>query len=158
MPLTGVPSAINKAVRATVINHPLTSNCSIVRKKVNRVGGPVVGGLPTLGGLGVLNSEDESDIEWEPLGNGYMLPADPFSPSQMMDRQDANNGSIPELRFLIEPENEGEFALKKYDVCFQIIGNVRLAFEIVSVETTSNVPPFTERYVCNRRDDMHYTV
>ena len=32
---------------------------------------------------------------------------------------------------------------------------VWLAFEVVGIETTVNIPPFTTRYICNRRDDLH---
>ena len=150
---------INKAARGIVINHRHTKNCIVVRKKVNR--NPANPSI--IDGVVNLSSEDEENIEWELLGNGYMLPADLFSASKMMDNQDANNNiAQDELRFLIEPEVDqgqvGWFSPQKYDVCFQIVGNVRLAFEVVAVETTSNVPPYTQRYVCNRRDDMHFAI
>ncbi|MDD5272210.1 MAG: hypothetical protein PHU14_05775 [Methylovulum sp.] len=35
-----------------------------------------------------------------------------------------------------------------------ITGNVRVAFEIVAIETIGNIPPFTQRYVCNKRPDL----
>jgi len=153
--LNNVPEAINKMARNVVINHPNSYNCIAVRKRVTRPGA-VVSGLPTLGGMGVISSDDEESIEWDLLGNGYALKADPFGVSQMMDRQDANNGSEDEFRFLIEPEEEGLFAIKKHDVIYLVFGDVRLAFQIVGVETTSDIPPYTQRYVCNRRDDLHF--
>jgi hypothetical protein len=118
----------------------------------------VVSGLPTLGGMGVMSSDDEESIEWDLLGNGYALPANPFGASPMMDRQDANNGSQDESIFLIEPEDPGLFVPKKHDVIYLVLDDVRLAHEIVSVETTSNIPPYTQRYVCNRRDDLHFSI
>lgn len=158
--LNNVPNAINKLARNVVINHPNSINCVMVRKRVTRAANASVGGLPTIGGMAVISSDDEESIEWDLLGNGYaMQVAGEFQPSAMMDRQDANNGIEDEFRFLLEPETAGEFEPKKNDVFYLIISDVvRLAFEIIRVETTSNIPPYTQRYVCNRRDDLHFTV
>ncbi len=155
--LNNVPTAINKLARNVVINHPNSYNCVAVRKRVTRAG-PIVSGIPTLGGLGVISNDDEESIEWDLLGNAYALPASPFEASQMMDRQDANNGSQDESIFLIEPENLGLFVPKKHDVIYLVLGDVRLAYQIISVQTTSNIPPYTQRYITNRRDDLHFTI
>ena len=65
--------------------------------------------------------------------------------------------------FLIEPELEafeGGFEPKKNDVFYVVFGDIqdedapRIAYEIIGVETTVNVPPYVPRYVCNRRDDL----
>lgn len=109
-----------------------------------------------MGGLGVIGSDDEEQVGYEFIGNGYAMPAEQFSESQMMERRDANNGFANEFKFLIEPETVGEFNLKNRDIFYQIIGDIRLAFEIVGIETTSNIPPYTQRYICNRRDDLHF--
>ncbi len=157
--LNNVPQAMNRMARNVIINHPNTVSCKVLRKLVTRAGVPV-GGLRTLGGLGVLNSDDEESLDWEFIGNGYAMPAEPFSPSPMMDRQDANNGSGNEFRFLIEPEaapgTPEWFDIKTHDVFYLLLGDaVELAFEVVGVETTINIPPYTTRYVANRRDDLH---
>ncbi|KJV08029.1 hypothetical protein [Methylocucumis oryzae] len=153
--LNNVPDAINRIKRNVVINHPNTYNCHIVRKIINRADEPEVGGLPTLGGLGMISADDEQDVDWDFIDNGYALPAEPFgAPSQMMDRQDANNPSLEEFRFLIEPE-DADIELKKNDVIYLIISEVVLiAFEIVTVETLTNIAPFNIRYVCNKRPDL----
>ena len=155
--LNNVPIAINRMARNVVINHPNAYNCELIRQRVTRASDEISGGLPTLGGMGVMSSDDEESVEWDVLGNGYALPVDPFSASVMMDRQDANNGAEDESRFLIEPEAAGDFAPKKHDVVFLVMGDVRLAYEIIKVETTSNIPPFTQRYVCNRRDELDFS-
>ena len=153
--LNNVPTAINALTRNVVINHPNTFNCIVIRKKMLRPD-PLVSGLPTMGGLGVIGSDDEEQVDYEFIGNGYAMPAEQFSESQMMERRDANNGFANEFKFLIEPEAVGEFELKSRDIFYQIIGDIRLAFEIVGIETTSNIPPYTQRYICNRRDDLHF--
>lgn len=156
--LTNIPEAVNRMVRNVVANHPNTYNCIVVRKRVTRVGAATVGGLPTIGGMSVISSDDEEDVTWDLLGNGYAMKSEPFQAAAMMDRQDANNGAADEYRFLVEPEDAGAFEPKKNDVFYLLIGNVRLAYEIVGVETTSDIPPYTQRYICNRRDDLHFAV
>lgn len=160
--LISVPTQVNRLARAVVINHPNSYNAFMVRKFVTRVA-PLVGGLPTLGGLAVISSDDEEKVDWLPLGNAYALEAEPYTPGTMMDRQDANNQVIDEVKFLIEPEvNPGEdshFDVKKNDVIYLYISDtVRLAYEIVAIETTSNIPPFTQRFICNKRDDLHVAI
>ena len=161
--LTNVPNAVNRMARNVVMNHPNTFNCRVYRKTVTRQGGEVVDGTPTLGGLAVLDTMDEEQFEYAFVGNGYALPADGFGPAPMMDRKDANIGSGDEFRFLIEPEqpagSEGSFELRSHDVVYLLLAEgpnpPMLAFEIVTTETTSNIPPYTTRYVTNRRDDLH---
>jgi len=153
--LNNVPEAINRMARNVVVNHPNTYNCIAVRKRVTR-SGPVVSGMPTMGGMGVMSSDDEESIEWDLLGNGYALPASPFGASQMMDRQDANNSA--ESIFLIEPEDIGLFSPEKHDVIYLVLDDVRLAYEIVGIDTTSDIPPYTQRYICNSRNDLHFSM
>ena len=157
--LTNVPSAVNRMTRNVVINHPNTWECQVFRKRVTRTDGAPVGGLPTMGGLGVLDSEDEESIDYDHLGNGYALQAEAFMAAPMMDRQDANNGSGAEFRFLVEPEEPsgmpGYFDVRNRDVIYLVLSDdVKLAYEIVGTETTVNIPPFVTRYVCNRRGDL----
>lgn len=156
--LSNVPEAINRMARNVIINHPNTCSCVCIRKVVNRVGAELVGGLPTLGGMAVMESYDEENISWTPLGNGYAMRTEAFEPSIMMNAEDANNGTNDETRFLVVAENDGEFTLEMEDAFYLIMGPVRLAYEIVLVETTSNIPPYTQRYVCNRRNDLDHTI
>lgn len=163
--LNNVPEAINRMARNVVVNHPNTFNIQLFRKSVTRTGTGegTVDGNPTLGGLGVLNTADEEQYEYAYIGNGYALPADAFSPAPMMDRRDANTGASDEFRFLIEPEGQSGspewFDVRTSDVIYLLLGDgpepARLAFEVVGCEATSNIPPYTTRYVTNRRDDLH---
>jgi hypothetical protein len=159
--LNNVPEAVNRMTRNIVINHPNTFNAIMFRKRVLRTGS-TIGGLPTLGGLAVINADDEENVTWDLLGNAYAMKAEPYSQGTMMDRQDANDGGIQEFRYLIEPEIldglPGGFAVKKNDVMYLVLGDVRLAYEVVAIETTSDIPPYTQRYTCNIRDDLHAAV
>jgi len=129
-----------------------------LRKVVNRTGGSQVMGLPTLGGMGVMSSEDEENYSFEPLGNAYALRGDAFGASLMMDQQDANNGTDDNFIFLIEPEllapAPWSFTVKKNDIFYYVISEsplIELGFEVVGIETVTNIPPFNQRYICNRQ-------
>lgn len=146
--LNTVPDATNKMARAVIMNHPNAYNCEIYRKIIDRVN------PETMGGLGVLGNDDEEDVSFEFVGIGYALQAETFQQSAMMDRQDANNSYANEIRFLIAPE-DADFEIVKHDVLYLLFGeNVKLAWEIVTVETTVNIAPYTKRYVCNKRNDL----
>ena len=161
--LNVIPITINKAARNMVINHPNSLHGQLIRKVFTRASTSNLMGLPTIGGLGVINSEDESDYDFIPLGHASVLQVENFAASQMMDQRDANNGFDDAFTFLIEPEIlpplEGGFEVKKNDILFvtvsEIVGAVAtLAFEIVAIESTSNIPPYTQRYICNRRNHL----
>ncbi|ENV00373.1 hypothetical protein [Acinetobacter variabilis] len=160
--LTNIPKGLNAINRNVVIRHPNTFNCEFYRRDINRLE-PVVGERPTIGGMMVMSVDDEVEVSWSMIGTGYALVADQFQPAIMMDRMDTNNGNGDEFRFLIEPELEdfeGGFQPKKNDVFYVVLGDIqdqdapRIAYEIIGVETTVNVPPYVPRYVCNRRDDL----
>lgn len=160
--LNNVPKGLNSITRNVVIRHPNTFNAEFYRRTVKR-DEPIEGERQTMGGMMVLTVDDEVEIDWAFMGTGYALVADHFQPAFMMDRGDANNGAMDEYRFLIEPEletYEGGFILQKNDVFYIVLGDIqdinapRIAYEIIGIETTVNVPPFVPRYVCNRRDDL----
>lgn len=161
--LTNVPDGINRMTRNVIINHPNTFNCQVFRKIVTRTAPDAIAGAPTMGGLGVLDLMDEESFEYAFLGNGFSMPAEGFAPAPMVNRGDANIGSGDEFRFLIEPEEPSGhadwFDVRRQDVMYLLLGvgpeAPRLAFEIVGTETTSNIPPFTTRYIANLRDDLH---
>lgn len=163
--LKNVTTSVNRLVRNVVMNHPNTFNCEIYRKHLLRSGDneDEAVGKSTFGGMGVLGSDDEENYEYEYMGNGFALPADQFSPAPMTDWHDANIGAESEFRFLIELEpqasDDSYFELKNHDIIYLLLGEwpncARLAYEIVGTETTSNIPPYTIRWVCNRRDDLH---
>lgn len=159
--LTNIPKGLNLMTRNVVIRHPNTFNAEFYRREVIRED-PAVGDHQTMGGMSVMTIDDEVEIHWTFIGTGYALVADHFQPSMMMDRMDANNGALDEYRFLIEPDleaQEGGFIPAKNDVFYVVLGDIqdkeapRIAYEIVAIETSINVPPFVPRYVCNRRDD-----
>ena len=160
--LWNVPNQLNRLARNVVRNHPNTFNCEIFRKHTLREADDEAAGKPTFGGMGVIDSGDEEDYSYEYMGNGYALPAETFQPAPMVDALDANIGASGEFRFLIELEAQASdddyFDLKNHDVGYLLLGEhpdcAKLAYEIVTMETVSNIPPFAVRYVCHRRDEL----
>lgn len=160
--LTQIPKNTNKAMRAVLLKHPNAVDVAVFRKKLNRLDDGVMGGLPTLGGLGVLDSEDEDDIDYVPLGDAKLLPCEAFQPSDMVDRGDgidASEGVM--LSCMIEPvakpESDEYFKLKTHDLVFLIIWEgVYVGYEVEGTETNINIPPFTRRYMLNKRDDLKF--
>ena len=71
-------------------------------------------------------------------------------------RTDQYHVDILTANFVLHPD---WFDVRNHDVMYLLLGTgpdaPRLAFEIVGTETTSNIPPFTTRYITNRRDDLH---
>lgn len=161
--LTNIPNAINKLMRQTVINHPNAWGGVILRKQVNRASSTTGGGMPTMGGMGVMSSEDEEKISYTHVGNVYAIRAELFSPASMHDRYDINTAPTDEVRMLIEPEPEPStsnyFQLKTRDILYVPLGtdlqtSPKIAYELVSSESTTDIPPFNIRWVCNRRADI----
>lgn len=157
-----VPRGINALTRNVVINHPNTFNCQVYRKEVTRDGGGTMGGKQLMGGIGVIETDDEEKYEYNWIGNGYALPAQNFEPARLVSRGDANVGP-DEFQFLIAPEepsgSEDWFDIRTHDIVYILLGSgpkpAKLAFEVVGRDTTVNIAPFCARYVCNRRDDLH---
>lgn len=167
--LNRVPKGFNALTRNVVIYHPNTFNCEVYRKVLFRKDEGEWGGQPTVGGMGLLDDDDEENFKYDYIGSGYALPAETFQPSAMVDKNDATIGYAAEFRFLIEPEAEDStdehwFQISTHDIVYLLLYDgehenpAKLAFEVVGRESTQNIPPFTVRYICNRRDDLDLDV
>ena len=160
--LTNVAAGLSRMARNVVLNHPNSFNCQVFRRVEPAPPDPADPPAPP--DVGAMDDEDLSDVTYAWLGNGYALPVEPFGPALMMDRGDANNGSTAEFRFLVEPEEEDagnpeHFTPVKHDILYLLLGAgdapAKLAFEVVGIETVTNIPPYEARYITNRRDDLH---
>lgn len=160
--LRNVPKQLTSLTRSVTLNHPNSIPCIVMRKIVQRLDIPLghLAGLPTLGGIGVLSSEDEDDFDWDALGGGMILFTGNFPGSDQVERGD---GLVPESvnEALIEADgNPGTpeyFEPKKNDIVYVLIGqDVSLPFEIVKVESSVNIAPYTRRYILNARDDLDF--
>lgn len=184
--LTAVPNKINEAVRLVTLRHPNSMPCIVFRKNTLRVDAPPgsMGGHPTLGGMGVLTSEDEDNYEWTLLGSGKILFTGGFGGTTVVDRNDAvkiQNTATATIELFDVPAEPGLGVIdghtvprqvcNKHDVVYAFPGLVvertdvvyvipaaeaNLPYEVVSVESALNVPPYTRTYQLNARDDLDY--
>jgi len=152
-------NAINNATRNITINHPNNYNAVILRKVLNRTATASEGGIPTLGGVAVLDSEDEEDYAFTSLGNAFVLSVNDPTDGIMNGRMDVAEYGSEEEFYLIEPETAGAFIIELHDVMYKIIGaKVRLAYEITTIHSVNNIYPYSYKYGCNLRNDLHITL
>ena len=163
--LTQVPNTVNRLARNVVLNHPNSFNAHVYRKHYLRADPKDDTGRPTLGGVGILSSEDEDEYEYEYMGNAYVLFCNGFDPAPLTDIHDANIGASNEFRALLECEAQagegGYFDFRNHDLVYLVFGGdengqhmCKLGYELTGSETTMNIPPFSTRWIMNRRSDL----
>jgi hypothetical protein len=122
----------------------------------------MVGGIPLLGGMTQMDTEDEPDVDWLLLGRGKLCITTNFTPSPMTNRDDAVDNAYPMLYALLEmldpdPASVDAIQLVRHDVVYMLFHeSVKIAYEIEMVDSTVNIPPFVRRYLLNKRDDLTY--
>lgn len=123
-----------------------------------------MGGVPTLGGLGVLRSEDEVEFEYVPLGDAKLVFAGP-GPFQQQDMIEHDSATLVErtrevlIECIAKPDDAAYFVPDTGDLVMITIGpDVIMSYEVATVGSTVALPPFERRYVLNPRDDLAYAV
>lgn len=135
-----------------------------MRVELNEAGAPSeMGGSPTLGGMGVLRSEDETEFEYEELGPGRMLYVGQHVQADVIER---DNALLPEnmkealVESVAAAGAAGHFVVDTGDVVFLYVGvdgqgvPMLMPFEAVSIVGNINIPPYTRKVVLNPRDDL----
>ncbi len=164
--LSVVPTTINASRRLVVLRHPNAMECEVWRKQVSRTeltgGAPndTLGGLPTMGGLGMLSGEDESDVTWTQVGDAKILFGGVF---QGTSEVDADNGLVPvqqgdaQIECILAPNADGFFVTERNDLVMVLPGGgIVLPYEVVDEVGSINIPPYTRKYILNARDDLSY--
>lgn len=156
--LNQVPNALRIANRVMVMRHPNSMDCQLMRKAVTRTAGAEGGllhNLPTLGGLGVMDNEDEAEVEYSPLGNGRVLFVGRYAGSTLSDRRDNAEAEVGEA--MIEPETEGAFEPRDGDLVMAMPGGgVVITYEVTKVFNAVNIPPYLPRYELTPQGDMTF--
>lgn len=155
--LNNVPLAIRRSVRAVTLNHPNRMTCTVYRKVITRVAPDTLGGLPTLGGLGVLEDDDEADFDYQSLGDGVVVMLQVYQGGFRSDDNSLlDNPNTSQQETLLEPLIDDAFIPKKHDLVSIVIGDAVLPYEITDITGTVNIPPFTQKYVLQLRDELVY--
>lgn len=164
--LSNVALSVSQATRQVVLRHPNSFDCAVWRKKVTRVevnpdtGQPgTMGGSPTLGGMGVLRSEDEDQIEFERMGAARCHFCGIY---QQTDQVERDNAVLPQpmheaqVECLAEPGTAGHFLVDTNDLVLILLGlGTVLAFEVATLTGVANIPPYIRKLVLNPRDELH---
>lgn len=146
-------------------NHPFAYDVQVLRKVIQRPADTgSMGGIPNFGGIGSLDSQDETDYDYEFLCNAQAVKATAFSPGNMTDNMDAPVGGDDEQTYLMIPARSKdhpqweEIQFKTKDVLLFVLGAdetaARVAYEVAAVDATCQLPPFMPRYVLNRRAEL----
>lgn len=158
--LTQVPAALRIAARAMVNRHPNAMDCQVWRKMVTRTFGTEagsLGGLPTLGGLAVLKSDDEAEVNFELLGEGKCLFASIYEPSTLSDRRDNAEAGPDAAPAMIEPATAGAFAPGPGDLVMCMPGfGIVITYEVIQVLNTVNIPPYLPKYMLAAQSDLMF--
>lgn len=156
--INSVPVAIQNAARTVTLKHPNSQDCLVYRKVLNRTApdGSTEGGLPTLGGLGVLTPEDEESFEYQPLGEGKVLITSHFEGT--LDMTDRGDGVVPDtqlLEALIESVDVPGFTVKKFDlVAVMPGGGIVIGYEVVGITGSVGIYPYAEKWILAPRDEL----
>jgi hypothetical protein len=150
---------MNLMARNVTLRHPNNMDCEVYRKVVTRASDTETEGYPTLGGMTVLDSEDEAAVDYEDLGAAKLLNCEPFVSAQMVNRDDGVDQSAAEMyvmvEFLTPPTDPDAKVVNKHDVlAIEISADVKIAYEVMEVDAVVNVPPFARRYRIEKRDLM----
>lgn len=165
--LNRVPQSVSYSSRQVVLRHPNSMACTVWRKQMTRTEtDPETGllsesaGMATLGGMGVMRSEDESEFEYVELGAGRMLFVGQYQPADTVER---DNALVPAdmQEALVEcaaaPETAGYFVVDTSDVVFMDVGmGTLLPYEVATVTGNLHIPPYTRKLVLNPRDDLAF--
>jgi len=159
--LNNVAIAINKANRQRTLREPNALDCVLFTKQVDRVGeGNAFDGAPTLGGAGMLSSEDEVNYTWVIAGDARIHFAQGFAAplGNMADNGGRLDFEDQVLEASIEPIlNPGTEGYVQPDrqmlVAVLVGGGVIVNYQIVDVTGSVNIHPYTRKYLLNPRPD-----
>ncbi|MEJ7804435.1 MAG: hypothetical protein WKG03_00725 [Telluria sp.] len=156
--INNVPIKIMEASRNVARRHPNSIDCVVLRKKLlSPPGAEQMGGLPTMGGMGVLKSEDEPDFEYVQIGLGKVLVTGRFDGGDMTDRGDSIVPDLPmqEAQIVSADEVPG-FEVKKGDLVGMMPGGgVLIGFEIVGSTGSVAIYPYVTKWIIAPRDELH---
>ncbi|NWA11906.1 hypothetical protein [Pseudomonas gingeri] len=159
--LNNVAIAVNRANRQRTLREPNRIPCVLFSKVVTRKSDDAsYDGAPTIGGLGVLTDEDETQYEWVEacdavlhFSQGYAAPLG--NTSDDGERMDYAEGVLEaSIEPIKDPGTDGYVQPAKRMLVSLLMGDgVIVNFEIVDVTGNVNIPPYTRKYLLNPRPD-----
>ena len=158
--LNNVPTQINKAARLVTLRHPNAMDCTVYRKTVNRTAATSSAGMPTIGGLGVLDSEDEADYTYQEIGDAKIVFTGQFQTQGNNWNEGDTQLNYPDapvealIECVLDPSDPAFFVADSKDMVMVMPGaGIALAYEVASTTGQVNIPPFTRKYMVTPRSD-----
>lgn len=161
--LSQVAVAQNRAARILTLRHPNAMDCTVWRKKLLRTGpaGDDLGGIPNVGGMGVLDGEDEAEYDFEPVGDARIVIAGIWQ-GDGANWNDADTGVIYDQapkEALIEFIDEANGYVQKPDrISVEPGAGIVLVYEVIGENSPTNIPPYNRRYIIAARADTEASV
>lgn len=132
-----ISDSINHAVKTVTSHHPLSIEAAVYRKELRKpkeLGGgdgnePTIGGAGVLGGIG-----DESEYELTCQGSCHVKFTNNLDMAEIAG--EGATYSVQIYTAMIEPCNEGEFTVQKYDRIYLMMPNINLSYEVVDITST----------------------
>lgn len=165
--LTQVPQQVNRSSRLVTLRHPNSIPCTIWRKVINRQpteAPETLGSLPTIGGIGVLDSEDEADFTYEEVGEGRIMFLNQFQ-TQPGNWRDTDTDILyqteaqPVEAFIEctrDPSDPAFVIATKPDLITVEPGaGIVLTYEVVAETSVMAIPPYTRKYLIVPRQDAN---
>lgn len=154
---------VARQARNVALRHPNSMDCTLWKKVINRVSTetpPTFGGMPTIGGMGVIDAEDEPDYTYAELADAKVVFLGLYQASQsnMIDTENGLNYAEAPIEALIEcvldPSATGWVLPDKPMIVTVFPGNgVVVTYQIVGTTGNINVPPYTRKYLLNPLND-----
>lgn len=135
----------------------------LLRKELDDFGNPLESsGAPTMGGMGMLRSEDEAEFNYVPAaGAGKMqMLTGMATPADMNDSGAsllADNAVTARIECVLDPLDPDFWIADKGDLIIADMGmGVLMSYEIVTLSSKVLIPPYTRSLILNPRDDLNY--
>jgi hypothetical protein len=159
--LNNVALSLRRANRNVTLRHPNAIPCQLYRRQVTRTDGlaaGTMGGAPTLGGLGMLDSDDEPEVEYTLLGDAKVLMLGMMQPGGMSDARDTTEDEFETTREAsIEPITESAFEPKDADlVCVFPGGGIVVTYEVTKILATVHIPPYLAKVQMQAQGDLPF--
>lgn len=155
-----VPEAIRRASRIVTLRHPNSMNCTIWRKRLLRDDtSGTLGGMPNIGGVGVLDSEDEADFEYEPVGDAKIVFSGIWQGSGA-NWNDADTGVMysadAPLEALIEfvDSSCGQEVQKNDRISIEPGSGIVLIYAVIGENSSVAIPPYVRKFILAERSDF----
>jgi len=160
--LTSVANGIRIANRNFVLRHPNGFDALVFRRTVTRTYGAAagsMGGMPTLGGIGVLDADEEPEISYDPLGDARVVFTGVREPSGMSDTRDVSNTPMDMPReVLFEPVVSGAIEPKDGDLlCILPGAGIVFTYEVTDILAQIHIPPYVMRLQVQAQGDQAFS-